>query len=212
MKKMILFLAVATTAMLTSCGGSTIFPQNEDNGKQVKDLVIKNFGGDKQVSAITLLSQDELYAALGSVTIQYKDGDKKYEQTYADGKVGEPKEEMENAMAKQASELIANIQNKVGVKTEAKKDYTVALESINYDQIPYQVGAAAAMLESEYEKFVLRSYTVRVVGENELQVRFVIHAQKIGEAKEMRGRKTVTSYYDFTFEVQKDGTVDFAGI
>ena len=212
MKKMILFLAVATTAMLTSCGGSTIFPQNEDNGKQVKDLVIKNFGGDKQVSAITLLSQDELYAALGSVTIQYKDGDKKYEQTYADGKVGEPKEEMENAMAKQASELIANIQNKVGVKTEAKKDYTVALESINYDQIPYQVGAAAAMLESEYEKFVLRSYTVRVVGENELQVRFVIHAQKIGEAREMRGRKTVTSYYDFTFEVQKDGTVDFAGI
>lgn len=212
MKKMILFLAVATTAMLTSCGGSTIFPQNEDNGKQVKDLVIKNFGGDKQVSAITLLSQDELYAALGSVTIQYKDGDKKYEQTYADGKVGEPKEEMENAMAQQASELIANIQNKVGVKTEAKKDYTVALESINYDQIPYQVGAAAAMLESEYEKFVLRSYTVRVVGENELQVRFVIHAQKIGEAKEMRGRKTVTSYYDFTFEVQKDGTVDFAGI
>lgn len=212
MKKMILFLAVATTAMLTSCGGSTIFPQNEDNGKQVKDLVIKNFGGDKQVSAITLLSQDELYAALGSVTIQYKDGDKKYEQTYADGKVGEPKEEMEDAMAKQASELIANIQNKVGVKTEAKKDYTVALESINYDQIPYQVGAAAAMLESEYEKFVLRSYTVRVVGENELQVRFVIHAQKIGEAKEMRGRKTVTSYYDFTFEVQKDGTVDFAGI
>lgn len=212
MKKMILFLVVATTTMLTSCGGSTIFPQNEDNGKQVKDLVIKNFGGDKQISTITLLSQDELYAALGSVTIQYKDGDKKYEQTYADGKVGEPKEEMENAMAKQASELIANIQNKVGVKTEAKKDYTVALESINYDQIPYQVGAAAAMLESEYEKFVLRSYTVRVVGENELQVRFVIHAQKIGEAKEMRGRKTVTSYYDFTFELQKDGTVDFASI
>ncbi|MNG54171.1 hypothetical protein D3C87_453010 [compost metagenome] len=95
----ITFLALVTsTLLITSCGNSTVYPQNEYGGKAVKQIIEKNFYPEKQVEELQIKSKEELYGELGQVKVVYWDGDKQMEDIYS------PADDMQKSKESFASE------------------------------------------------------------------------------------------------------------
>lgn len=193
MKKLSFFISAFVILLLaSSCGTDTVYPQNEDGGKAVKQIIEKNFDPEKQVEELQIKSKDELYGELGTVTIVYWDVDKQIEHVYssADGL----KKPEETFGSKQKMPML-------------KKSKTLAIKEFDTEPIPQKVGEAAALIPSGYENFSLHEYTFSVGDDGKVQQHFTINTTKKGEGKSQNGRMVRQNYYEFAFKVDGSGKV-----
>jgi len=189
----ITFLAlVASTLLITSCGNSTVYPQNEDGGKAVKQIIEKNFDPEKQVEELQIKSKEELYGELGEVKVVYWDGDKQMEDIYS------PADGVQKSKESFASEKKMPF---------LKKTKTVAIKSFDVAPIPFKVGEATTLIPQEYENYSLHEYTFSVDDNGKVKQLFAVNATKKGEGKSQQGRMVSQNYYTFKFTVDENGKV-----
>ncbi len=183
--------ALAAVFLMTSCGDSGIYPQNEGGGKAVKQLIDKHFDGEKQVQELVIKAKEELYGELGTVTVVYWDGDKQMEEVYssADGANG-PEETFGSKH-----------------KMNLPKTKTVAIKEFDVEPIPYKVGEVVDLIPAEYENYALAEYTFSVDDNGKPKQRFTINTTKKGEGKTQNGRIVSQNYYPFNFKVDEAGKV-----
>ncbi|MBL1410467.1 hypothetical protein [Sphingobacterium faecale] len=190
--KTTILAALAGVLLMTSCGDGGVYPQNEGGGKAVKQLIDKNFNGEKQVQELTIKAKEELYGELGTITVIYWDGDKQTEEVFstADGVKG-PQETFGS-------------KHKM---TNLPKTKTVAIKEFDVEPIPYKVGEAAGLIPEEYENYALADYEFTVGDDGKIKQRFTINTTKKGEGKTQNGRMVSQNYYPFKFKIDEGGKV-----
>ncbi|WP_144062601.1 hypothetical protein [Sphingobacterium paucimobilis] len=190
--KTTIFAAVASVLLMTSCGDGGIYPQNEGGGKAVKQIIDKNFDGEKQVQELTIKAKDELYGELGTLTAVYWDGDKQMEDVFSssDG-------------MKESAETFGSKQK----MTHLPKTKTVAIKEFDVEPIPYKVGEAAGLIPEEYENYALADYQFTVGDDGKIKQLFTINTTKKGEGKTQNGRMVSQNYYPFKFKIDDAGKV-----
>jgi hypothetical protein len=165
--------------------------------QDLKQLVTKQFGADKEVYGLDLQSEDHLTSEFGSATIKYLDNGVDYSQGYYTI-MGEGKELEKPKMAGKSFQKKFFLKNKQG---------KVKLKDLNFDQILTKYDEATALIPAEFENFELVSWDFEVNNQNKVTAEFKIEGTKKGERSERRGRQQVTNYYEFAFKMNEKGEV-----
>ncbi|WP_447642807.1 MULTISPECIES: hypothetical protein [Chitinophagaceae] len=191
-------IVAASGLMVTSCGDSKVYPQNEGGGKAVKQIIQKNFDPEKQVEELRIMAKDELYGDLGKIEILYWEGDKQMEHVYSASegfseKLFEPAETV-------ASKSTMDI-------SKPKKGKTVTLKEFDTEPIPENVDEAVTFIPKEFENYALYKYVFSVDNNGKVQQNFTVNATKKGEGKSRSGRMVSQNYYGFDFKVDANGKV-----
>lgn len=199
MKKTIISILAASTVFLTSCGGILSGDKLTDAEglKAIKTIVETEFGAETEVYALQISSTDHLTSEFGSARISYLEEGVDFSRTYmqivgANNQLQEPKEA---SKAFQKEFFLKNKQGKVKIKD---LDFNLVLTKYN---------EAAAMVSDEYESLTLYSWSFNVENDGMISAKFTIEATLKGEGNTMQGRNIVTNYYEFEFEMNKDGEI-----
>lgn len=194
MKKIAITL-IGLTILLASCGNGNTNVLNTTEGiNSIKTMVNENFG-DKEVYQLNLMAYPELSSDLGSIIVNYLDNGVDYSQMYSTQIPDKPLQDAKESSTQ--SEFF--LKNKQGKKKVSEFDFS-AIES-NYQE-------AIKMIEG-YENFQLYNWVFNVDNDNHVTSSFTVHATLVGEDSERSGRMEITNYYEFNFEVDKDGNLNF---
>lgn len=203
MKKKILIACTALAAgfllLTSSCGsGLTGTPADKDLSspegvKAIKEKVLKNYGADKKVYALSLHATDHMTNEFGMAIAQFIENEKDMSQSL----VTQPDEKLKEAEA-------ARVQNEFLMKN---KQGSVALNALDFGIIPAKVKEAEALIPKEYEGFTLHDWSFEVSNDNKISADFTLEGGKKGESSERKGRMIVTNYYEFNFTMDETGKV-----
>lgn len=197
----ILFLSACGGSGSLIGGGAEMALNNGEHLQNLKQLVTKKFGTDKEVYRLSLQSENHLTSEFGSATISYLDKGVDYSQGYYTI-LGDGKELEEPKMASK------NFQKKFFLKNKQGK---VKLKDLDFDMILTKYEEATALIPAQFENFELVGWDFEINNQNKVTAEFKIEGTKKGEKSERRGRQQITNYYQFSFKTNEKGEVKIKG-
>ncbi len=200
MRKKIITALAGLALLLTSCEGVFEGGYNMNNAEGLKELkteFTENFGADKEVYNFSMTASDHMTSEFGSAKIKYlEDGlsfSRDYNGTLEVGK--RIKEPVKANEAFQKDFFLKKNQGKLKVK------------DLDFSFIVTKFNEACALISSEYHDFTLYSWSYEVSNDNAVSSDFTIEGTKKGESTQIEGRNVVTNYYEFKFQVDKEGKI-----
>ena len=82
------------------------------------------------------------------------------------------------------------------------------VKDLDFEKIITKYNEACALIPTEYHNFTLYSWKYEMSSKNELTADFTIEGTKKGEGTTTEGRNIVTTYYEFKFEMDKNGELN----
>ncbi|MBB1140523.1 hypothetical protein [Myroides sp. WP-1] len=207
MKKSVILFSTIVSFLAFSCGSDTaIHLQEENNAAVLKAEVEKAFSPDMEVSEL-LLSTPPLDTRLQNISVEFWEGEEEFQQFYNLKEGMQPKEE---TLASQNIKRLPQIPAK-------SKDLVFTIKDVDYSKTYENFIKAVTMVMEEYPEdsdetynnFVLHSYRFKAEGKNKIRASLTLHAKKVGEAVRYKKRSTSTNYYEFSFVVLEDGTLEW---
>lgn len=193
----ILFLSACGGNNSLMGGGAEMALNNGEHLQDLKKLLEKQFGANKELYGLNIGSEDHLTSEFGTATIKYLNQGVDYSQGYYIA-MGEGKELQVPKMASKSFQKKFFLKNKQG---------KVKLKDLNFDQILTKYDEATALIPAEFENFELREWNFEVNNQNKVAANFKIEGTKKGEKSERRGRQQVTNYYEFSFKMNDKGEI-----
>lgn len=200
-KNSLRILAFCAPFALASCSGGGIdlggapSLSTNDGIKEVMEIVKNNFG-EKEIFEISVSAEDHLEDNLGYMSVNYVDGDKTISQSYTETNgigISDPKE-------------------KTSFPYNAKQNSLKKGNEIDFSFIPAKFEEAKkiiAELTDEYEGFVLYSFDLELDKDGKYEGVLTLEGTKKGEGTSVQGRNIVTNYYEFDFDINADGSVEY---
>lgn len=191
MKK--LMIALFSMSILVSCEKVNKNVLNTAEGiDNIKSLVMENFG-DREVYRLNLYASPELSSDLASITINYLENEVDYSQTYLTQIEGKKLSDPDKSST-QGDFFLKNKQGKAKVS------------SFDFSLIHKNFKEACGWIDG-YENFHLHTWYFEVDNDNNTTCSFTIHATKTGENTERSGNMEITNYYEFFFDIDKEGNL-----
>ncbi|WP_109436645.1 hypothetical protein [Aquimarina sp. AU119] len=194
MKKVIYSITILVLIFLgSSCApgqGKDILIMTPDGIEDLKEVIFSNFGEDKQVHSLNLLTKNDKSGTFEMAQIMYPENEKVFSQVYIVflGKVQEP--------------------------TEIDSDITsgtVALKDIGFDRIEIAFKDSQKLVEEKTQEFTnyrLVDWGFSVESDNKIVSSFTIVATKKEKGNTIYGERIIgTQEFEFEFELDGDGTV-----
>lgn len=191
MKKIALLLCLI---ILASCSDSSLTLTTKEDFTKIKEMALENFGGDTEVFQLEINAEEHLEATLGGIEVGYVRDGVQYRRVVRKVDVNFVLQDENEAITQS---FIKNHQGKIKIK------------DLDFDSIETKFQEAISQISDEYEGFSLNSWEFEINNKNEITSRFTIEATKAGETSSVQGRNIVTNYYDFVFELDKDGKLSY---
>ncbi|MFI8603569.1 hypothetical protein ACIGCP_03865 [Cellulophaga baltica] len=197
-----LFLVTLISIAVTSCGGKDTvkLTAGEEGHDKLKQLVVDQFGGDREVFRINFSASDDLDASIGFITLTYLKDGKLYSQAYN----GSLRDE---AMRLGEEEINKYNQTEISIqKSQGKlKVSDLDLTAINKD-----AELILLELDDDFSEYSIRSYAINVAPKtNELSSVIKIQYTPTEGATSLEGKSIVTNYYEVQAEINAAGDITY---
>ncbi len=195
MKTTNFILAIVFSVFLMSCGNTP--DMNEQEGiSEVEKIVKSKFGEDMEINMLMISSKSELNSDFFSIYVDYLKDEVDYERQYIHS-TETLSEEKKDAIQSKTTAFVNGMPKQVKIS------------ELDFSLINKKYKEAIALLEAEsLQDFHLQDWFFSVNKKGKVESSFTIHATKAGDSPSLNGRRITSNYYEVSFTVKEDGTLE----
>ncbi|MBO0591539.1 hypothetical protein I2486_08970 [Cellulophaga sp. E16_2] len=197
-----LFLVTLVSIAVTSCSDKDTvkLTAGEEGHDKLKQLVVDQFGGDREVFRINFSALDDLDASIGFITLTYLKDGKLYSQAYN----GSLRDE---AMRLGEEEINKFNQTEMSIQKSQGK---LKLSDLDLTAINKDAELILLELDDDFSEYSIRSYSINVAPKtNELSSVIKIQYTPTEGATSLEGKSIVTNYYEVQAEINATGDITY---
>ncbi len=195
MKKINYSLAIICAFLLTACGNSLDLNEQESIS-QIEQIIKKELGEDFEFKYLRISALKEMNSDFYGFSVSYIRDDVEYTRDY-DAKTEIMSEEKKDMIQNAAAFAIMGTPKQIKVS-----DLNFSLINEKYEE------AIKLLAEESLADFHLNDWGFSANKKGKVESGFTIHATKPGDSPSLDGRRITSNYYEVSFTVKEDGTLE----